>query len=236
MGAVRSRLRRWHIWLGWIVGLPVFFWVVSGLVMVARPIEEVRGTHLLSEARPVQLTASPAPPRVEGLPLASLALKQSAAGPRWIATLQDGTTKAADPVTGAWLPEISAIAAVREVMARYTGSASVASVSRTNPASPPLDLRRPIPAWQVTLSDGTHFYVDARSGEIAATRTRFWRFYDWMWGLHIMDLETREDTHNPLIIGFAIVSLLTTLLALVMLPLTIRKRRKRSRQPVPERG
>ena len=43
MGAVRSRLRRWHVWLGWLVGLPMLFWTVSGLVMVAKPIEEVRG-------------------------------------------------------------------------------------------------------------------------------------------------------------------------------------------------
>ena len=46
MGAVRSRLRRWHIWLGWIVGIPMLVWTLSGLVMVARPIEEVRGEHL----------------------------------------------------------------------------------------------------------------------------------------------------------------------------------------------
>ena len=159
--------------------------------------------------------------------LASLALKQTASGARWIATLPDGTTRAANPASGNWLPEIAAIAATEEVMSRYTGSATVASVSRTDAEKPPLDLRRPIPAWQVAMSDGTHFYVDARSGEIVATRTRFWRFYDWMWGLHIMDLKTREDTHNPLIIGFAIVSLLTTTLALVMLPLTVRRRRKR---------
>ena len=47
-----------------------------------------------------------------------------------------------------------------------------------------------------------------------------------MWGLHIMDLKTREDTHNPLIIGFAIVALLTTILALAMLPMTIRRRQR----------
>jgi uncharacterized iron-regulated membrane protein len=227
MGAVRSKLRRWHIWLGWIVGLPIFFWVVSGLVMVARPIEEVRGSHLLRDPKPVQLAAAPVAPAIEGLPLASLALKQTGSGPRWVATLEDGTARAADPLTGAWLPELSAIAAAREVMGRYTGSESVASVARTDPHKPPLDLRREIPAWQVTLTDGTHFYVDTRSGEIVATRTRFWRFYDWMWGLHIMDLKGREDTHNPLIIGFAILSLLTTLLALVMLPLTIRRSRRR---------
>ena len=49
---------------------------------------------------------------------------------------------------------------------------------------------------------------------------RWWRFYDFMWGLHIMDLQTREDTHNPWVLGFGIASLVTTLLALILLPLT----------------
>lgn len=226
---VRSKLRRWHIWLGWIVGLPIFFWVVSGLVMVARPIEEVRGSGLLSEPPVVQLQAAPLPPAIAGIPLKSLTLVQGESGPRWIATLPDGTVRAADPATGEWLPATSATAAAREVMARYTGKASIARVAPTDPDDPPLDLRRSIPAWQVAMTDGTHFYVDSRSGEIVATRTRFWRIYDWMWGLHIMDLKTREDTHNPLIITLAVVSLLTTLLALVMLPLTIRRRRKAAR-------
>ena len=50
MGAVRTRLRRWHVWLGWLVALPILFWTVSGLVMVAKPIEEVRGEHLIAAA------------------------------------------------------------------------------------------------------------------------------------------------------------------------------------------
>ena len=52
------------------------------------------------------------------------------------------------------------------------------------------------------MDDGTHFYVDAGSGAIVARRTGWWRFYDLMWGFHIMDLKTREDAHNPLTIGF----------------------------------
>ena len=62
------------------------------------------------------------------------------------------------------------------------------------------------------MDDGTHFYVDAgvrRDRRHGAPR--WWRFYDLMWGLHIMDLETREDTHNPLIIGFGIASLVMTI-------------------------
>ena len=70
MGAIRSRLRRWHVWLGWVVGLPVLFWVVSGLVMIAKPIDEVRGEHLMEEMPAVRLTVPLIPPAIQGVPLA----------------------------------------------------------------------------------------------------------------------------------------------------------------------
>ena len=229
MGAVRSRLRRWHVWLGWVVGLPILLWVVSGLIMVAKPIEEVRGEHLLSEAKPMRMALPPVPPAIGGVRLSSLSLEPRAAGPRWVVTLPDGTTRLADPDSGALLPPLSAADAVREVTARYTGRAKVVSATRTDSAKPPMELRRPIAAWRVAMDDGTHFYVDAGSGEIGARRTPWWRFYDLMWGLHIMDLETREDAHNPLTIGFAIAALAMALLALVLLPMTTRWRRRKPR-------
>jgi len=42
-----------------------------------------------------------------------------------------------------------------------------------------------------------------------------------------MDLKTREDTHNPLVIGFGIATLAMSLLALVLLPMTIARKRRR---------
>ena len=232
MGAVRSRLRRWHVWLGWLVGLPILFWVVSGLVMVAKPIEEVRGEDLLSEPRPVRMALPPVPPAVAGVPLKSLKLEQRAAGPRWVLVMARGPTRLADPNSGALLSPLSAADAVREVTARYTGAAKVKSATRTDASNPPIELRRPVAAWQVAMDDGTNFYVDAGSGEIVARRTRWWRFYDWMWGLHIMDLKTREDAHNPLTIGFAIAALAMALLALVLLPLSTRwPRRGKPKRP-----
>jgi hypothetical protein len=85
--------------------------------------------------------------------------------------------------------------------------------------------------WQVEMSDGTHFYVDSGSGEVVARRTRWWRFYDFMWGLHIMDLETREDTHHPWIVGFGTLALVSTLMALILLPMTGKKKRNGSPKP-----
>ena len=231
MAAVRSRLRRWHVWLGWVVGLPILFWVVSGLAMVAKPIEEVRGEHLLAEPAPVRMALPPVPPAVGGVPLKSLKLEQRAAGPRWVIAMERGPTRLADPNSGALLPPLSAADAVREVTARYTGTAKVQSATRTDPDKPPLELRRPVAAWRVAMDDGTNFYVDANSGEVIARRTSWWRFYDWMWGLHIMDLKTREDAHNPLTIGFGIAALTMALLALVLLPLSTRWKRRRKQPP-----
>ena len=34
---IRRQLRRWHIWLGWIVGIPFLVWTVSGV----KPMTEV---------------------------------------------------------------------------------------------------------------------------------------------------------------------------------------------------
>ena len=125
------------------------------------------------------------------------------------------------------LPALTAADAAEIVRGRYTGSSPIASVSRTSAEDPPLELRRKTAAWRVSLEDGTRFYVSADTGEILARRTRWWRVYDLMWGLHIMDLKTREDTHNPLVIGLGIIALITTVLALVLLPMTIRRRRRR---------
>ena len=50
-GRWMARYARWHIWLGWLVGVPLLLWTLSGVAMVARPIEEVRGEHLRDRAQ-----------------------------------------------------------------------------------------------------------------------------------------------------------------------------------------
>ncbi|QIK96560.1 PepSY domain-containing protein [Sphingomonas sp. HDW15A] len=224
----RATLRRWHVWLGWLIAVPMLFWTLSGVVMVLRPIEEVRGTNLLREPAPMTLAMPAVPPSLEGLPVESLSLEQRSVGPRWVITTADGKSRMADPVTGGLVPDYGAADAAREVEARYTGDARVVSTSRVNPSDPPKDLRREMTGWLVEMSDGTHFYVDSGSGAIAARRTAWWRFYDFMWGLHIMDLETREDTHHAWIVGFGALALVSTLMALVLLPMTGKRKRNGS--------
>ena len=224
MGVMRSRLRRWHVWLGWLVGLPFLFWTLSGLVMVAKPIEEVRGEHLISKPKPISVGGPLQAPDVQGREVVAITLEPRADGPRWEIDFADGKSRLADPATGRLLPRLGAADAAKELMARYTGTAKVAEVSRVDADAPPLELRRAMDGWRVRMTDDTHFYIDGGSGEIVARRTSWWRIYDFMWGLHIMDLQGREDTNNPWVVSLGALSLGMVLLALTLLPMTIRRK------------
>jgi hypothetical protein len=210
------------------VALPFLFWTVSGLVMVAKPIEEVRGEHLIAPPKPINVGGPLVAPQVQGRQVLAVTLEPRADGPRWEIDFADGEKRLADPATGRLLPRLGAADAGKELMARYTGTATLAGVSRIAADSPPLELRRAINGWVVRMSDGAHFYLDGGSGEIIARRTSWWRIYDFMWGLHIMDLQGREDTHNPWVVSFGALSLGMVLLALILLPLTIRRKNGRN--------
>ncbi|MCM8557526.1 PepSY domain-containing protein [Sphingomicrobium sediminis] len=224
---MRKTLRRWHIWLGWLVGVPILLWTASGFFMVLKPIEEVRGNDLLSAAEQIRLAAPPRlPDGLEDVPLGTISLEQRASGPVWVIPSPDGV-RTADPASGEWRSPWGAADAVAEVEARYVGESKIASVRATVPADPPTDWRRATPAWQVEMDDGTRFYVERDSGRIAAVRTGWWRAFDFMWGIHIMDLQTREHISNNWVRIFALLAMLTTLMALVLLPVATWRRKRR---------
>ena len=211
------RLARWHIWLGWLVAVPLLLWTASGLWMVARPIEEVRGTALRADpqALPAQFTATL--PRSDDDAVTKMELVARADRPVWIIRHADDSVAAADAATGRRLPPVDAALARRIAVAALVHPAQIASVRRFAADAAPLELRRERPSWQFVFADGVHVYVDADSGDVLAVRTGQWRLYDLMWGLHIMDLQGREDTHHPLLIGFAALAFAGTLMGTALL-------------------
>lgn len=208
-------LHKWHIWLGWLIGVPLILWTASGLFMVARPIEEVRGEHF--RAAPIMLAVSrPVAPALGPRLVEKLTLEQRFNGPVWIIQYQGGDMRRASPSTGALLPKVSAAEAASLAASYYVGTAKQKSVRQFSAENAPLDLRKMRPSWQVDYADGTRLYVDADTGSMLALRTDQWRLYDVMWGLHIMDLQGREDSHHPILIGFAAIALIALLLAFSM--------------------
>jgi hypothetical protein len=189
------RFARWHIWLGWLVALPILIWIASGLFMSAKPIEEVRGENLRQHARPIDGSSLKAP-QLAGT-VTKVALVDQVGSAVWVVTGTDKSMRRYDARTGIALNAIAEAEARRIALDAFSGDAKLATIVRFSADQSPLDLRKPRPSWQVSFDDGTHLYIDADTGEVLALRTRWWRVYDFLWGLHIMDLETRENAHNP---------------------------------------
>lgn len=215
------RFARWHIWLGWLAAIPLLLWTVSGLIMTLRPIDEVRGENLRRGPALLQTDGLVAPRLA--VPVKRLALVEENGAPVWVATDDKGNQSryASD---GMPLPGVSEAEARQLAQAGYAGSAPLNSMQRFTADASPIDLRRPRPSWQAAFADGTHVYIDADTGEVLALRTEYWRFYDLMWGLHIMDPVGRENTSHALLWIFATIGILSSLLGTVLL---FRRRKRR---------
>ncbi len=219
---------RWHVWLGWLIGVPIIIWTASGLLMVARPIEEVRGTHLRETVEApaiaydkVKLFAD------QNRSISSAKLINSGKSPAWIVEYSDGGQSRFDAMNGEFLGNISGKQARQIAEELYKPDEAVTLVRAFARDASPFDLRRERPSWQVKFADGTNIYVDSETGEVLALRTQFWRVFDFMWGLHIMDLQTRKDTSHPILIFFAAIALLGSILGFYMLFTRRRKLRKK---------
>lgn len=224
---MRKTLRRWHLWLGWLVGVPFLLWTLSGLAMVLKPIEEVRGEHLRIAQVDELPPGNPAPIAlpIEGQAERQRVTRMQSGRPVTIITYADGRIERFDATTGAPIGPVDEAEARAIVAGTIRGGDALTSLVLFEADEAPGDFRRPVAAWQATLADDTHVYIGRDSGEIEAVRTRWWRIYDFFWGIHIMDLETREDSHNAWLVTFAALSLVTALLALALLPLSSRRRR-----------
>lgn len=222
---MRRLLYRLHIWLGWAVAAPLLLWTFTGLWMAARPIEEVRGESLRSRPLPVAAGGIVSWPDTRGKTLKTLSVESRPGGPVWVATFTTGEARRYDLRTGWALPLVTLEEAALLARANYLAKSKIERVSFTPADRPPLELRRPRPSWAVHFADGANVYVDAENGAILALRTRQWRFYDLMWGLHILAPRMREDTSHPVLIGAAALGLTGVLTGTALL-FTRRRRRR----------
>jgi hypothetical protein len=222
-------LAKWHIWLGWLVGVPIAMWLATGLFMVSRPIEEVRGEHLKREVTAEALVIPGSALAADDTNLAEMRVTMQGGRAVAILTGLDGATRRVDFASGKALPPLDATAARALVADRITGGDKVRSVTLFSAENAPFDFRRPVAAWQVALEDGTNVYVGRDTGQIEAVRTRWWRWFDFAWGLHIMDLSERDDTSHAILIIFAALSLTGAMIGCVLM-----FRRRRAHRSLPD--
>ena len=77
---------------------------------------------------------------------------------------------------------------------------------------------KPLPAWAITFSQPANctVYVSAELGTFQAIRHDQWRVFDFMWMLHTMDYQGRDNFGNILLKLFSVFGLITILSGFVL--------------------
>jgi len=126
---------------------------------------------------------------------------------RPVFVVREGHTQALfDARTGDRLPSVGRKLAEEIASYHYAGPGKVISVESIE-KNPPTEIKSfPLPVWRVDFDDawGSSFYIDSQSGRFMSRRHTLWRVFDFLWMLHIMDYDEREDVNNLLLRVFSI--------------------------------
>ena len=213
-----SRLsQKLHKGLGLLVGLQLVIWSISGFYMVVVDIDIIHGDHLVQPAKPISepdlaLFSQQLTSLVQDNPQAT-AISLSMLNGRAMAEIAaPNATLLHDIGDGKIASQIDEVAVKKLAKAYYAGSGAIETLSLIS-ANPPREIgSRPLPLWRIDFDDawGTTLYISATTGALATRRHTLWRVFDFVWMLHIMDYDEREDINNTLLrivstLGFLLV-------------------------------
>jgi len=200
------------------MALQIIAWMASGLYFSLYPIEVIRGEHLVRAPEPVDAAefAELGSPR-----LAARALEEHF-GADWQVDsigVVDISGQAVWRVEGRAngvpfrrlvggtgtqvYPSLSEDEAVRLARDRLVEPGEIASIDWLETTEPGDEFRGgSLPVWKISFAEpeSLHLYLDPWTREVVATRTTRWRIFDFLWMLHILDFEARENFNHPVIV------------------------------------
>ena len=210
--------RTLHKWLSLFVGLQLVLWMVSGFYMVVVDLDFIHGDPLVRNLRV---------PLADGLPKVSFGDVVSRYGsitqvslralPGFTAPVYEITTHGGkvlvDAANGRQLSPI-AEGGIRDLARQYYAGKGKPVALTLIERDAPLEIQsRPLPLWRIDFDDWleTSLYVHPDTGALVTRRHRFWRWFDFLWMLHILDFDTRTDMNNGLLRATTIIGLVTVL-------------------------
>lgn len=226
-------IRFLHKWLGLLVGLQVLIWLASGLYMVLLDINFIHGDSLVKN---MQQTV--AIPQESAIDMAGLRTRYTNAtairlipvmGKILFAVSTPDNVFLIDPESGNVISPLDENTAREIARFHFNGDARVKKASLIT-SDPPMEVQtRRLPLWRIDFNDSynTSFYVDPFTGALVTRRFQYWRIFDFMWMLHIMDYQERANTHNLLLKSVQVTGLLFCISGLWLLFYSFSGRRKK---------
>lgn len=200
--------RKAHTWLALVAGIQLVIWMLSGFYMVVVDLDFIHGDSLVRNLEP-RLALDRPIVSLDGLrarypDLRSVTLRGTADGSGPVYEIETAAGLAVvDATSGDQLSPFPEERIVGLARAYYAGSGRVVRATLlSDDSSKPIELQsRPLPLWRVDFDDWleTSLYLHPETGRLVTRRHRFWRWFDFLWSLHIMDYTERSDVNNGLL-------------------------------------
>jgi hypothetical protein len=232
------------------MAVQIIAWMGSGLYFSLIPISEIRGEHLTvppESLDSVQLDSLPRLDQIGVLLNEQMGDSWSLAGLNLVVV--DGQTlwRVEGEIAGktftrllandgkSMLPRLTEQEVETKAGNRLRTPAEPVSVDWVENVPAGSEIRgRALPVWRVAYSEpeSVSLYIDPWTGELLARRTDRWRIFDFLWMLHIMDFDTRDDFNHPLLQIASALGLIVALSGVVFWAMTTKLFRRRKRPNV----
>ncbi|MEZ2415566.1 PepSY domain-containing protein [Muriicola sp. E247] len=225
------KFRKLHRYLGIILGIQFFMWTVSGIYFSWTDIDEIHGDHFRKENHtPMafeQLVNPVSPGDIKGI--SSLELREIAGRPYyWI-----NDSYLMDAETGNRKGKVTQEEALQIAGNYMLPELEVRSIELLEEAGSHHEYRgKPLPAFVITYDTpkNVRAYVSIADGSFQTVRYRDWRWFDFLWMMHTMDYEGRDDFNTLLLRVFSLFGLVTILSGFTLFYLTSPTLQKRERK------
>jgi uncharacterized iron-regulated membrane protein len=223
-------IRKTHRYLGVSIGLQFLFWTLGGLYFSWNNIDKVHGDHLRKPVSFLKATMEIVSPSVALQELNKQTPVDSVHSIHLIRVLDKPVYQIhyfkghsgegvhqhvhfalADATTGTLRKPLTKEEATAIAEEQIIRGAKIKSVEYLEKVSKHSEYReRPLPAYAITFDDPAFtIYVATETGTYQTIRHNQWRIFDFLYMLHTMDYEGRDDFGNLALRIFSIFGLIT---------------------------
>ena len=203
-------IRKTHRYLGVVIGVQFFLWTVGGLYFSWTDIDRIHGDHFKN---PVQAVST--------VPLGNIStildpsMEVHSLETRVFSGIQYywiNGEKLVHATTGEEKGGVSAEEAQEIAKEHILPGYQMKTAEYLEAVGPHHEYRgQALPAWMITYEgkEKLRVYISAKDGKLQRVRYDSWRIFDFLWMLHIMDYNTRDDINNWILRGFSVLGMLT---------------------------
>ena len=208
----QRQVRRWHRWVAMVTSCQLLLWTLSGLYFAFIDIDYVRGHQFKAAPESTQFDLSLL--QVTGISASKIVITERRPNETVLGIYHDDKIEWRDDKGLPLLPlsgdEALAVGTAGTVMSLDRFEWVDSDVAGSEYRGAPLPLWR---LWESANPDRVA-YLDAMSGEVVSVRHEAWRWWDFLWSLHIMSYDDRDTIGTWLLRIFSVLALTTAVLGL----------------------